>query len=182
MTECDDQRSGDEANYVLTGFMGTGKSSVGRALAERLGFAFIDTDDVIVDRHGPIVDIFANHGDAAFRQMERDVVRELAERWGLVIATGGSLMLDPVNAATLLATSSVFCLTATVDELVERLSVGDEHSKRPLLAGTDPAARITELLDERSEGYGSFTQIETTDRSIDQIVDEILSYPRSIRK
>ena len=163
------------ANIVLTGFMGTGKSTVGRALAERMGFVFTDTDTVIEDRHGPIVDIFANHSEAAFREMERTVASELSQLWGLVIATGGSLMLDAFNAEALSSTGRVFCLTATVDALVERLTADAEHNKRPLLDAADPAARIAELLDERSAGYGQFRQVDTTGRSVDDIVDEIIS-------
>ncbi len=162
------------ANIVLTGFMGTGKSTVGRALADRLGFVFTDTDAMIEDRHGPIVDIFANHSEAAFREMERTVAQELSQLWGFVIATGGALMLDDFNAETLSSTGRVFCLTATVDELVDRLTATNEQEKRPLLDVPNPASRISELLETRAAGYGRFHQISTTGRSVDDIVDEIV--------
>lgn len=179
MTDVHDDGELDEgSNIVVTGFMGTGKSTVGRLLAERTGFVFMDTDALIVQRHGPIADIFENHSEAAFREMERTVARELSQQWGLVIATGGRMMLDEYNAEALSATGRVFCLTATVDELVERLIANDEHSKRPLLAGSDPAARIAEILAERAAGYGQFTQVETTGRSVDDIVDEIIAASR----
>jgi len=153
-------------NLVLTGFMGTGKSSVGRALADRLDLEFVDTDALIEERHGPITEIFASQGQAA--------ATELAQRTGLVIATGGGMLLDERNAAALDSTGVVICLTATVDELAARLLVDGERSKRPLLAGDDARHRIESLLADRSEGYGRFTQIDTTGRSIAEIVHDIL--------
>ena len=99
-------------NIILTGFMGTGKTTVGRLLAERLGREFVDTDDLIVARAGrPIADIFNDDGETRFREWEAQVAGELAGRRGLVIATGGRLMLDPDNAAALGATGPVLCLS-----------------------------------------------------------------------
>ena len=161
-------------NVVLTGFMGTGKSTVGRLLAERLEYDFVDTDAVIEERHGPISAIFAEHGEEAFREMEHDVATELAQRIGLVIATGGRMLLDERNAAALDTTGTIFCLTATVDELVERLTVDGEHEKRPLLASDDPGQRIADLLAERSEGYGRFDQVDTTAKTVEDIVSSIV--------
>jgi shikimate kinase len=85
-------------NVVLTGFMGTGKTTVGRLLAERLGYGFVDTDALIVARHGPIAEIFAGRGEGEFRRLEAEVAAELADRTGLVIATGGRMLLDHGNA------------------------------------------------------------------------------------
>ena len=86
-------------NVILTGFMGTGKTTVGRLLAERFDYEFVDTDRVIEQRHGPIPEIFRDHGEGEFRRLERDVADELSERDRLVISTGGRLMVDAVNAA-----------------------------------------------------------------------------------
>jgi shikimate kinase len=161
------------ANVVLTGFMGTGKTTVGRRLARRLGYEFVDTDVVIEQRHGPIPEIFRDRGEDAFRQMEREVAAELARRSRLVIATGGRLMVDDRNAAALDATGVVVCLRAEVDTILGRVaSAGDE---RPLLAGGDPRAAIEELLAERRAAYDRFTPIDTDDRTPEQIVDEIVS-------
>ena len=107
------------ANIVLTGFMGTGKSTVGRLLAERLGYEWIDTDEFIETAHGPIPEIFATGGEEAFRTLERTVTAKLAERDGQVISTGGRLMLDPANAAALDG-AVVFCLTADADTIAAR--------------------------------------------------------------
>lgn len=162
----------DHPNIVLTGFMGTGKSTVGRLLAERLGWPFVDTDALIEDRHGTIPAIFAEHGEARFRAIEREVAAELAGRRSTVVATGGRLLLDPVNEAALGATGVIVCLAATADELIARLR--GEVQLRPLLQGGDPAQRIRELLAERAGGYGRFPQVATDDRAPDEVADAVL--------
>ena len=133
---------------VLTGFMGTGKSTVGRLLAEGLGLPFVDTDELIESRHGPIPGIFASRGEDGFRDIERQVARELADCDGVVVATGGRFMLDPANQRALGGEARVFCLVADVDEILRR--VMNHAAERPLLAGRDPAGRLAALLDERS--------------------------------
>lgn len=156
---------------VLTGFMGTGKTSVGRLLAERLGYDFVDTDALIVARNGrSISDIFRESGEAAFRQMEAAVAQELSRQTGLVIATGGRLLLDEANAQALGKNGRVFCLTAEPEEIIARLA-GDE--RRPLLDVPDPAAQIHRLLDARRAAYGRFPQISTSGKQIEQVVEEI---------
>ena len=161
------------ANIVLTGFMGTGKSTVGRLVAERLGRRHVDTDTLIEERHGSIATIFAEHGEEHFRALERDVAADLAAERGLVVSTGGRTMLDPSNQATLGRDAAVVCLTASVDELVERLR--DEALHRPLLRDGDPAERIASLLAERSEAYGRFPQIATGGRSPDEVADAVIA-------
>lgn len=155
-------------NVVLTGFMGTGKTSVGRQLAHLLGYEFVDTDHVIEERHGPIPEIFREHGEGRFRQLERDVAAELAGRSGLVIATGGRLMVDPVNAERLGATGEVFCLVADVDTIVARVTRGGA-ADRPLLAGADVRERIAALLAERAEAYARFEQVDTEGLTPDEV-------------
>lgn len=118
-------------NVVLTGFMGTGKTTIGRLLASRLGFEFVDTDAVIVERHGSIPAIFAERGEGAFRRMERDVADELAGRRGLVVATGGRMLVDAVNAERLGGTGDVFCLVASVDTILERVDADGAAAVRP---------------------------------------------------
>ncbi len=167
-------RSIDEINIVLTGFMGTGKTTVGRLLAERLGLVFVDTDDLIVERHGPIPDIFRSRGEATFRAFEREVARELALARGLVIATGGRLMLDAENASALGQTGPVFCLLAEPETILRRAGSGEGASQRPLLAGDDPLQRILTLLEDRKAGYGQFLQVETEWRTPAEVVDELM--------
>lgn len=166
-------RSG--TNVVLTGFMGTGKTTVGRLVAERLGHDFVDTDVVIEERHGPIPTIFAEQGEAAFREIERNLARELAARTGIVISTGGRMMLDPANAEALGATGRVYCLVADPDEILRRVTTDPSHIERPLLAGPDPRARILELLAERTPLYRRFPQVDTGGRPPAEIADEIVA-------
>jgi shikimate kinase len=161
-------------NIILTGFMGTGKTAVGRALAKRLEREFVDTDVMIEARDGrTIPQIFAESGEAVFREMEQAVVLELAGREGLVIATGGRLMLDLVNAAALERNGQVFCLTASSEVILVRLA-GEGVEGRPLLGGDDPAGRLVALLAERRDGYGRFEQVVTDRRTVDEVVDVIL--------
>ena len=104
----------DNKNIIFTGFMGTGKTTVGKLVAEKLGRQFIDTDELIEERQGmSIPEIFKHLGEAAFRTMEADIAQELGKKEGLVISTGGRLMLDPSNVAALSVNGRVFCLVAT---------------------------------------------------------------------
>ena len=157
-------------NVVLTGFMGTGKTTVGRLLADLLDYEFVDTDEVIEQRYAPIESIFRERGEEAFRAIEREVADELAGRDRLVIATGGRMMLDPANAATLGARARVFCLVASPETIAARVLDGPV---RPLLAGPEPLARIRELLAERAAGYSRFEQISTDSRTPAEIAHEI---------
>lgn len=119
-------------NIILTGFMGTGKSTVGRILAGALDYNFEDSDQIIEARAGmTIPEIFQQKGEEAFRRMESEVAMELALRQGQVIATGGRLMLDGANAATLGGSGMVFCLKATPEEILSRVAADDND--RPLL-------------------------------------------------
>ncbi len=163
-----------DLNVVLTGFMGTGKSTVGWLIARELGWAFVDTDDVIVDRHGPIEAIFETRGEDAFRALEREVAAEVAGGKHLVIATGGRMLLDPANADALSATGRVCCLVADADEIIRRLQADTDGAVRPLLAGDDPTAAVTRLLDQRAAGYGQFDQVPTAGRSPEDIAADII--------
>lgn len=159
-------------NVVLMGFMGTGKSTIGRLLADRLRLEWVDTDGLIESRHGPIAEIFAASGEEAFRDMERAVAAELADRDGLVISTGGRLMLDPDNAALLGEGARVFCLAADPDEVLRRVS--EEGKPRPLLEEGHPAPRIAALLAERQAGYAQFEQVATDGMSVTDVVDDLI--------
>ena len=165
---------GAARNLVLTGFMGTGKTTVGRILADRLSYRFVDTDEVIESRAGPIHQIFERDGEQAFREMERSVARELRGSTGLVIATGGRMMLDPECAACLEPVSDVVCLTALADTVVERVT-GPAAPPRPLLDAPEASARVRELLAERAEGYGRFASVDTEDRSPEEVADAVMS-------
>jgi shikimate kinase len=138
-------------NLVLIGFMGTGKSTVGRLIARQLGLAFTDTDDRIEQMAGKTIPrIFAEDGEAAFRAMERRVVTELARLKDSVIATGGGLGANPDNLASLKAHALVVCLWATPEVIWSRVR---RAPRRPLLQVPDPLGRIRELLAERTPAY-----------------------------
>ncbi len=158
-------------NVVLTGFMGTGKTTVGRLLADLLGYEFVDTDEVIEQRYGPIETIFRERGEGAFRTIEREVAAELAGADRRVISTGGGMMLDPVIVETLGVDARVFCLVASPDTIVARVMNGPV---RPLLKGPDARARIAELLAAREAGYAAFEQVATDSLTAADVAHDLL--------
>lgn len=162
-------------NIVLTGFMGTGKSTVGRMLAKRLQYQFIDTDALIESRQNrSVAQIFEESGEPAFRTMERETAAELADRERLVISTGGKMLLDPDNLRALSRNGRVFCLVAGADEIIRRLTASHARNKRPLLAAPDPERAIRELLQQRAEAYRQFEQIDTTGKTANQVCRHLL--------
>jgi shikimate kinase len=158
---------------VLTGFMGTGKSEVGRRLATRLGCAFVDTDQLVERRAGKsVAAIFADDGEPAFRALERDAVVTASARRDAVIAVGGGAVLDATNLARLREAGVVVCLTASPETILRR--VGDA-SHRPLLAGGDPRAEIERLLSARKPSYEAAADltVDTDYRAVHDVVEEI---------
>jgi shikimate kinase/3-dehydroquinate synthase len=160
-------------NVVITGFMGTGKTAVGREVARRLGLQFVDMDDVIVSRAGkPIPRIFVEDGEPAFRQKESQVCSDLSAQEGLVIATGGGALVDPDNRRVMMRGGNVICLTADPDEILRR--VGDDDY-RPLLNVPDPRAKVAELLEARREAYAAIPwQIDTTGLSVEEVAEQVI--------
>lgn len=137
-------------NIVLIGFMGTGKSSVGRRLAKVLGRRLIDTDRQIEAQEGmSIAAIFSEKGEPYFRALEAEMARSLGQESGCVIATGGGMALNPANLDALGGVRIV--LTATPEAILKRTR---RHADvRPLLRGSDPLSTIRKLLAEREEVY-----------------------------
>lgn len=163
------------SNIVLTGFMATGKTTIGKRLATRLGYTFVDTDRMIEDRCGQtIADIFHEKGEDAFRSMETDIAQELGEKEGLVIATGGGLVLNPINVTALEKRGRIFCLVAGPEDILARAS--RDKVVRPLIDDPAPMKRIKELLNDREEVYRHFTQVETTGKTPDELVGILLSH------
>ena len=154
--------------------MGTGKSTVGRILAERLGYEFMDTDAFIEKIHGPIATIFAEQGEETFRLLERGAAAMLGGDDGQVIATGGRMALDPNNAAALHANGNIVCLNATIDEIYARVTAATDGPHRPLLSGDDPLGQIATLLAERADAYAKFPQVNTSGRTPDEVADAVL--------
>lgn len=138
-------------NIVLTGFMGTGKTSVGKILAEKLGFTFVDVDEMIEKTTGmKISDIFSKFGEPRFRDIETEVIKLITKKTGQVIATGGGAPLREENMDALKSTGVVFCLTASEDTIFERVK---NSTERPLLQGNNLKNRIRELLMKRMDKY-----------------------------
>jgi len=165
-------------NLALYGMMGVGKSTVGRVLAERLGRRFADTDTELVRWTGrSIPELFLEHGEAGFRDLERQVVEELARYHDLVLALGGGTVLRDDNVASLLLTGVLVELRATPEVLVERLAT--EADGRPLLAGEDLETRIRATLAEREERYAAVadTSVDAA-RPPDLVVEDILTFAR----
>jgi len=164
-----------DANVVLTGFMGTGKSTVGRLLAARLGRPFVDVDTEIVARAGcTIPEIFAERGEAGFRTLEGEVCLDIARRGSGVIATGGGALLDSGVREAMEATGTIVCLTCDVDEILRRLGGA---LNRPLLGRSfgDPRLRIEQLLTERAEGYAALPHhVDTTGCAPDEVVEAVV--------
>jgi shikimate kinase len=160
-------------NLALIGFMGTGKTSVGRLVAEQLHFEFLDTDDVIQARTGrSIADLFAQDGEPAFRALEQQVVGELAGRAGTVISTGGGLPAQPENLAALKLHALVVCLWASPEKIWERVR---NQSHRPLLLDPDPQRKIHDLLEVRSPFYRQADVLINTDqRAVREVAQQVV--------
>ncbi len=138
-------------NLALAGFMGTGKTSVGRLVAGILHFEFVDTDEMIETQTGRrIAQIFTEDGEPAFRKIESEMVRQLSCRRNLVISTGGGLILNQDNLDSLKQHAWVVCLWASAETIYHRIR---NQTHRPLLQCPDPLARIRELLGERDSAY-----------------------------
>jgi shikimate kinase len=163
-------------NIVITGFMCTGKTSVGKLLAEKLGYQFVDTDDLIEQRVGmKISDIFAVYGEPYFRDVETEVVKEVAKKDKFVISTGGGVVLRKVNMDELRKNGIIVNLTAKPETIYNRLK--NQPGVRPLLNKPEPMNEIIKLLSQREEYYKNCDlRIETDNFTVEQIVQQILDY------
>jgi len=160
-------------NIALIGFMAVGKSAVGRILAKRLGRRFVDLDRLIEKSTGMKVrEIFAQMGEAYFRELEKQTLAQVLAKHGQVIATGGGVVLDDDNLALLREQTLLVGLSASTETILKR--VGDSAT-RPLLKGADRRERIDELLKSRQERYAhGHATIDTGDLTLDQVVDKII--------
>ena len=160
-------------NLALIGFMGTGKSSVGRAVADVLRFTYLDTDQVIEARASKLItEIFEQDGEPAFREWERRIVDELTHRRKTVISTGGGLPVNEINLASLKTHALVVCLWASPETIFERVR-GHEH--RPLLKDPHPLSKIRELLAIREAYYRKADVLVNTEwRSIREVSLQVI--------
>ena len=161
-------------NIILTGFMGTGKTVVGKRLAKRLGWRFVDADQLI-EQHAkmPIARIFAERGEMVFRRLERRCIGRVVHGDRQVIATGGGAFIDPQNRARLRASGVVVCLTAQPGVILKR--VGKKTALRPLLRnGGNPLWRIKTLLAQRADAYAKADlTVDTSRRSADEVAEQL---------
>ncbi len=162
-------------NVALTGFMGAGKTAVGRLLAKRLGLKFLDLDEIIERETGAeIKDIFRQNGEGHFRDIEASVIKKLtsgAYGTGIIVATGGGAVIRQSNREDLKGWGIVVCLRASVDEILKRAGSGDE---RPLLTGGDRKKKVEGLLKDREEAYRDCDlALDTTDLSVRDVAEKI---------
>ena len=163
---------------VLCGMMGSGKTTIGKALAEALSWEWLDTDEYIVSRYGDISGIFEKEGEAYFRGLEKELVQQLVEKDRLVVSTGGGLILDADNGRLLKKDGKSVYLRAKKETLVERLrlTIG-----RPLLqTGETLGESIERLLGQRKGVYESVADyiIDVDDKEPKEIVEEIFALLR----
>ncbi len=153
--------------------MGAGKSTTGRLAAAQLHFNFVDTDDLIEQRAGKrIPEIFAHDGETRFRALEAAVVADLAQVSKTVIATGGGLILNPANLASLRKHSLVLCLWASPKVIWERVR---NQTHRPLLQDADPFGRVQRLLAERTPAYRQADVLVSTElRSQREVAQQVI--------
>ncbi len=158
--------------------MGTGKSSCGRSLASRLGCAFVDLDRYIENQEKKTIpQMFSEEGEAYFRGKEREAVKEVSRRKGVVIATGGGTIKDEDNYRQLKERGVLVCLTADIDTILRRT---ERRGERPMLdRQEDRRKAVEELFESRREAYSraDFT-IDTSRLSPMQVTDEIIGFLR----
>jgi shikimate kinase len=160
-------------NLALVGFMGTGKSSVGRLVARQLGFEFVDSDALIESRlHQSISDLFAEKGETWFRSYEWALVEEFEQYRDTVFSTGGGMAASEANLASLKKHALVVCLWASPETIWKRVR---RHAHRPLLQGPDPITKIRRLLAERDRYYRQADVLINTElRSASKVAQQVI--------
>ena len=174
------QRLGGRSLY-LVGMMGSGKTSTGRPLAERLGYGFVDADAVIEQAAGcSIPEIFERDGEAGFRSLESQVLNAISQRHSLVVATGGGVVTEPENWGVL-HSGIVIWLDVVPDQLMQRLKA--DSTVRPLLQTADPEADLKALLNKRQPLYAEADlTVVINDETPDAVADGILQLLPSLLK
>lgn len=165
-------------NIVLIGLMGTGKTTVGHLLADRLQRRFVDTDqDVEHEAGATVAQLFAAEGERGFRRREAAAIRHVAALRGQVIAVGGGAVLDPSNVTHLRATGDLVLLTADPEILAERVGEGRD---RPLLADADAVEALVALQAARGEAYAAAAAatVDTAGCTPDEVVDRVVAWAR----
>lgn len=163
-------------NLILCGMMGAGKTTVGIKVAELTGRRWYDTDGLIVDKYGKIADIFEYYGEAHFRKLETEIVKDLAKMDDLIISTGGGLVLKKENNAVLQENGKIIFLRASLDTLSKRLKVNGE---RPLLQTSAESIRdrLEKLMKERAPVYEHVADyiVDVDGKTPEEIAKEIIA-------
>lgn len=165
-----------KTSIALIGFMGTGKTVVGKAVAEKLGKDFVELDVLIEQKAGkPIPEIFQQEGEVAFRELEIEVTREIAGGKKQVIACGGGLVLNTINIDRLKKDSVIVYLTASPRVILKRVS--DDGGERPVLKASNKAEKIQELLRFRKPFYeqAADIRIDTSRLDIGAVAEQIIN-------
>lgn len=176
-----DQAKESRPNLYLVGFMGTGKSAVGRAVAQALGFQFIDSDHAIEAKaNRSIREIFETEGEARFRELEKEFIESGHSREQCVVSCGGGLIAQPGMLDAIRKLGPIACLLASPETIYDRVK-GNE--KRPLLNVADPLGRIRELLSEREPFYRKAgTEVLTDGRGIAEVAAHVGRIYRAERR
>lgn len=171
------RRNPTAGNLYLIGFSGAGKSSVGQLLADRLGWAFFDTDrEIARSAKKPIVQIFADEGEVAFRAQERAILLRLGSGRHQVISLGGGTVVSEENRSFVLSTGLVVQLDARPETIVQRLR-NDQTEVRPLLQAADPLARVQSLKASRAAVYSvADYYLPTDDLTPEEAAEHLLAW------
>ena len=171
-------------SIALIGFMATGKSTIGKALKDRLGkdYKFIETDQIIIEIAGKSIPrIFAEDGEARFRDYEVEACKRAARLSKSIISCGGGVVLNKENIETLKQTCHMILLTAT-PEVIYRRAMGEGKENRPIINKEEPFKEIKKVLQYREPYYKSSAEIiiDTSEKSVERIVEEILTQTKLI--
>ena len=161
-------------NIILIGFMGTGKSVIGKKLAQRLKMSFIDTDNLIEEKiELTIPQIFSKFGESYFSKLEKSVIQEVVKRENTVISAGGGAVLDVENRENFKSNGYVICLSASPEMIIKRMN---KANYRPLLKGDDLKQKVEDLLFSRSSFYAQADYtIDTSNLNPKEVVKKICS-------
>jgi shikimate kinase len=171
------KEKGMNKNIILIGMMGSGKTTIGKQLAEAMHYDFLDTDETILEQteYASITDLFNEEGEDYFRMLENDLLKKIQHLNKTIIATGGGMIINPENVELLRTMGEIIYLQSTVQNLVSHL---DHHSDRPLINKKSMKKDLKKILNRRSETYIKSADIiiNVEELTVEDIVNEIIKY------